>query len=277
MAEHGKKRNHAAKTHSGFVIHVVGVLLLALIFGPSRAKAGDESPNMQSQHGAQLAPSANGIQSGQTQAPRGSSLVIPGAQPSPMLSVLAVWYPTDQHPLPPAPPPLAEPVIPASFVGCWKGNPGRWDERTRLPTAYPFTYNIGAPGEIVFCYRNHTIEVPRADVYISPAKRALDLALNLGLNYNTASAHSTNALIFSISPRMIHSSTRLTVVIKAHLFLLLPFDDASETIIDDENATLVAPDLTMVEGRQVLMREGVPQYSATWHSYFNRITDGSYQ
>ena len=48
---------------------------------------------------------------------------------------------------------------------------------------------------------------------------------------------------------MIHSSTRLTVVIKAHLFLLLPFDDASETIIDDENATLVAPDLTMVEGR----------------------------
>ncbi len=76
---------------------------------------------------------------------------------------------------------------------------------------------------------------------------------------------------------MIHSSTRLTVVIKAHLFLLLPFDDASETIIDDENATLVAPDLTMVEGRQVLMRDGVPQYSATWHNYFNRITDGSYQ
>ena len=42
-------------------------------------------------------------------------------------------------------------------------------------------------------------------------------------------------------------------------------------------ATLVAPDLTLVEGRQVLMLDGVPQYSATWHSYFNRITDGSYQ
>ena len=33
----------------------------------------------------------------------------------------------------------------------------------------------------------------------------------------------------------------------------------------------------VVETRRDLMLDGAPQYSATWHSYFNRIADGSYQ
>ena len=208
---------------------------------------------------------------GQQGTPAAPTLTIPGGQANPELDVPQVWHPTAAEPLPPAPPAIPAPVIPAGFVGCWEGNAGAWDEFTWLPTRLPLTYNIGAPGKIRFCYKNNTIEVPRADVYISPAKHALDLALNLGLNYNTASAHSISTDIYSITPTMVHSRTQLTVVIRAHLLLLIPLDMLSEPVIDDETATLVSPNLTKVMGRQVLMLQGQPQFSATWHADFNRV------
>jgi hypothetical protein len=101
--------------------------------------------------------------------------------------------------------------------------------------------------------------------------------MNLGLNYNTTSAHSISTEIYSISPTQIHFRTRLTVVVRGHLFLILPSDEAAEPIIDDETAKLVSPHEALVQGRQVLLLNGAPQFSATWHAYFNRITDGTYQ
>jgi hypothetical protein len=236
--------------------------------------AEDSFSRLQSQQGYRAEPSTTGIHSGQSPAVANPSLVIPGAQPSPAIDLPQVWRPTAALPLPPVPPVMPNPIIPANFVGCWKGNPGRYEEFTWLAGGY---YNIGVPGEIVFCYRNNTIEVPQAKVYISPAKRALDLAMNIGLNYNTATAHSVSTEIYSITPAKIHAHTRLTVVLTAHLFLILPIDVADEPVVEDSTGTLVAPDRVLIESREVLYSQGQPIRSATWHAYFHRITDGSFQ
>ncbi len=263
------------KSKGGGIAVLLAAAYAFVLAAGAPVSAQEVAPIVQSQQAEPTLPSSAVTPTGQTPMSGDQSVVIPGAQPSPAMDVPQVWHATIEQPLPPAPPVMPDPVIPASFVGCWKGNPGDWDERTRLPSANPLGYNIGAPGEIIFCYRNNTIEVPRAKVYISPAKRILDLALNLGLNYNTASAHSISADLYSISPTTIHSRTRLTVVIRGHIFLLFPIDYLSEPIIDDETATLVASDVVRVEGRQVLFLQGAPQYSATWHANFSRISDYS--
>jgi hypothetical protein len=247
---------------------------LILQWGLQIGRAAAQEGRVESQ---QEMPTPRPPLAGQQGVPATSALTIPGGQAKPELEVPQVWHPTATQPLPPAPPAIPAPVIPASFVGCWEGNAGAWDEFTWLPTRHPLSYNIGAPGKIRFCYKNSTIEVPRADVYISPAKHALDVALNLGLNYNTASAHSISTDIYTITPTMIHSRTQLTVVIRAHLLLLIPFDALSEPVIDDETARLVAPNVTEVIGRQVLMLDGAPQFSATWHASFNRVADAATQ
>jgi len=57
------------------------------------------------------------------------------------------WVPTPAQPLPPAPPALVQPEMPAGFVGCWAGNPGTFDR------VYPLGhgYQVGQPGDIEFC------------------------------------------------------------------------------------------------------------------------------
>jgi hypothetical protein len=254
---------------------VLRAMLYAFVLTATTAGAQSIAPDVQSQQAYPTPASSVLTPTQQPPTTNDHAVVIPGAQASPAMDLPQVWHATIEEPLPPAPPVMPDPVIPASFFGCWKGNPGGWDERTRLPSANPLGYNIGAPGEIIFCYRDNTLEIPLAKVYISPAKRVLDLALNLGLNYNTASAHSISADLYSISPTTIHSRTRLTVVIRGHILLLFPVDYLSEPIIDDETATLVAPDAVRVEGRQVLFLQGAPQYSATWHANFSRISDES--
>jgi len=135
---------------------------------------------------------------------------------------------------------IAEPVIPAGFIGCWKGNPGHYDEFTWLTGLH---YNLGAPGEIVFCYRNNTVEVPKAEVYISPAKRMLNVAMNAGINWNSATAHSVSSEVYSLAPTQIHGRSRLTVVLTAHFFLILPIDIAEEPVVEDWTGKLVASDI----------------------------------
>ena len=253
---------------SAFAVGVVATMVLLSGLQPRICAAQEAS--IQSQQRV-VVPRPEGRFSGQGEPPARSTLSIPGGQPNPALELPQVWHPTAAQPLPPPPPVIAEPVMPANFIGCWEGSAGAWDEFTRLPTANPMGYNIGVPGKIRFCYRNNAIEVPEAEVYISPAKRVLDLALNLGLNYNTATAHGINTDIFSISPTMIHARTNLTVVIRAHLLLIVPVDALSEPVIDDETVTLETQNVTKVSARQVLMIDGKPQYSATWHAYFNRV------
>ncbi len=245
-----------------------------LVFGLSLEPLGAEesAPGIRSQQSTGAAPPGAGIQSGQPGVTGHPALVIPGAQPSQALSMPQVWRPTVEQPLPPAPPALTAPVVPASFVGCWKGSPDGYDSYTWLSHS-PNFYRVGSPGETVFCYRNNTIEIPHAKVYISPARRGLDIALNLGLSYTTFDAHSIHTDIYSITPTRIYARTQLTLAAEGHVFFLFPVHVADEPVIEDAVGTLVAPDTILVESREVLYIESEPVHSATWHANFKRITD----
>lgn len=247
---------------------------LALIFGLGFEPlcAAPKSPNISSQQGTAGTPSAAGIQPALPEVPGHPVRELPGAQPSQSLSLPQVWHPTVAQPLPPAPPPLAAPIIPAGQIGCWKGRPDGYDSFTWL-TENPFLYNIGSPGEMVVCFRNDTAEVPHAKVYISPAKRALDIVMQLGLSYTTFDAHSIHTDIYSITPTKIHLRFQLTLAGSAHFLFLIPVHVLDEPVIEDVIATPVAPDTALVEAREVLYLQGEPMHSATWHAYFKRIGD----
>lgn len=246
------------------------LLLFGLGFEPLDAE--QKSPSIRSQQGTGGAPPGTGVQPGQPEVPGHPALVIPGAQPSQALSMPQVWHPTVEQPLPPAPPALPAPVITAGYLGCWKGSPSGYDSFTWL-THNSLLYNVGSPGEMVVCFRNNTAEVTHAKVYISPAKRALDIALQLGLSYTTFDAHSIHTDIFSITPTQIHLRFQLTVEAKAHVLFLFPVHTLDEPVTADVVATPVAPDTALVETREVLYIQGEVVHSATWHAYFNRILD----
>jgi hypothetical protein len=250
------------------------LLAQALVFGLGFKPvcAAPESPGIRAQQGKAGAPSEGGTQPVLPVVPGHPMREIPGAQPSQSLSLPQVWHPTVAQPLPPAPPVLVAPVIPAGRIGCWKGRPDGYDSYTWL-TRNPLIYRIGSPGEMVVCFRNNTAEVTHAKVYISPAKRALDIVLQLGLSYTTFDAHSIHTDIYSITPTKIHLRFQLTLKGDAHLLFLFPVHVLDEPVVEDVIATPIAPDTALVEAREVLYLQGEPVHSATWHAYFKRIPD----
>jgi hypothetical protein len=279
MHRTGARETAAAEPHEllplradGLRLPLLVAVILVLCYGLESPVAAQGPPGIHSQHGAVSAPSGTGIQPGQPQAPGHPVLVVPGAQPSQSLSVPQVWHPTVAQPLPPAPPALVVPVVPASYLGCWKGQPGGYDSFTWL-TSNPMLYNVGSPGEMVVCFRNNTAEVVHATVYISPAKRALDISLQLGLSYTTFDAHSIHTDIYSITPKQMHLRFQLSVEAKAHLLFLFPIHMLDEPVVEDVIATPLGPDAALVEAREVLYFQGEPAHSATWHAYFSRVAD----
>lgn len=263
------------KRKGGPLLELLLAMLLTMVFGLDPLCAAQGSPTIHSQQGRTIARPGSGAQSEQREAPGHPVLELPGAtRQGKSLSLPQVWHPSVERPLPPAPPTLAAPVIPVNRLGCWKGRPNGFDSFTWL-TNNPLLYSVGSPGEMVVCFRGNTAYVPHAEVYISPAKRALDIALQLGLSYTTFDAHSIHTDIYSITPTQIHLRFQLTLEAKAHLLFLIPIHVLDEPVTEDVVATSVAPDTALVQAREVLYVESKPVHSATWHAYFRRIDDKS--
>jgi len=162
--------------------------------------------------------------------------------------------------------------VPASYLGCWKGQPDGYDTFTWL-TQNPMIYSVGSPGNMVVCFQNNTAEVTHATVYISPAKRALDLVLQLGMSYTTFEAHSIHTDIYSVTPKQMHLRFQLIVAVNAHLFFLFPIHVLDEPVVEDVIATPVRPNMALVQGREVIYLNREPIWSATWHAYFGRAAE----
>ena len=182
------------------------------------------------------------------------------------LELPQVWTPTQAQPLPPAPPPLVEPQLPASFVGCWVGDPGSFDR------VYPLGigYQAGEPGEIEFCYYADRITIPRAQVRLSIGKRILDFVGNLALSFDTFPAHAIRTDIYSVSPGEIRARTVLEIDSTGHFLMLIPYHSLSEASIVDWDAKLAAADLCVVNALQVVYIGEQPSFAGSWHGNFRR-------
>ena len=102
--------------------------------------------------------------------------------------------------LAPPPPVIADPEIPAAFIGCWEGHPQGFDS---IKTSEGIV-DIGTPGRIVFCFDGHAIQVPSVEIDISPKAHILDLVMHLGLGHDTYSAHGVRTDVFSVTANTIH-------------------------------------------------------------------------
>jgi hypothetical protein len=168
--------------------------------------------------------------------------------------------------LPPAPPVLRENVIPSLFLGCWTGNPGRFDSVVSTGN----TFTIGAPGRIVFCYRHDHIDVPEAGMAFSPGDWALNVALHLGLGITTVAIDTPEIRneIYAITPTQIHSRTFVPTNITDRILYLLPIV-RREILVDEELVTLIDSRTLLVEARQALELPNRRRVR-TWHAYFHR-------
>jgi hypothetical protein len=170
--------------------------------------------------------------------------------------------------LPPAPPALESPVIPTGLLGCWEGNPGKFDT---LGTDAGIV-GIGTPGKIVFCYYENRIDIPEADVIINPKGRVLDVLLHLGLGFSTYKAHGVSTDIFSVTQSSIHARTQLDIVMTEHWLYVIPShtDEPSQV---DEFFTLKSPDTALIQAQQVIFLNGLKMWG-TWHGDFHRLAIG---
>ncbi len=161
-------------------------------------------------------------------------------------------------------PTLPAPTLPSAFLGCWQGEPKGFD----WSATDQGIVRIGEPGNIVFCYFEHYIDVPQAEVRVSSGLRALDVALHLGFGYTSFEAHGIETAIFGITPTQIRARTNLVVRASDHWFgdVRAQEDQPSQV---DWLATLVAPDTVLVKANQVVWNQGLRIWGE-WHAHFHR-------
>ncbi len=232
-----------ARSRIAKVYRATYILAIAVLFLPVSRHASAQVPNAQEVAPIEAAPST---------APDQSSLELPvlnGPQ------------------LPPPPATLPLPEVPSPFLGCWEGNPGSFDT---LATDVGIV-GIGAPGRIVFCYHHHSIDVPEAKVTIGVKGHVLDLLIHFGLAFSTYNAHGVSTSVFAITPTQIRARTTLVIVQTEHWLYVIPSHTEQPSEVDWQ-ATMTAPDTTVVQGRQVIFTNGLKMWGA-WHGTFHRLTD----
>jgi hypothetical protein len=169
--------------------------------------------------------------------------------------------------LPPPPPAIEQPEIPAVFLGCWEGDPGGYDW---VRTGFGIVA-VGSPGKITFCYSPHQITVPQADIRISVGGRALDWLAHLGLGFSTYTAHGISTSIFAITQTRMRGRTDLVIDHTDHWFYLLPVHDAQGSCVD-WIATAQGNDEVHVKAAQVVYAYGTKMWGE-WHAVFHRIPE----
>ncbi len=105
--------------------------------------------------------------------------------------------------LPLAPPPIAEPIIPSPFLGCWEAKPDKFD---MIVDSFG-SATIGSPGEIIFCYRENRIEVPEAKIHFGIGDWIKDVLLHLGLGLTLAKLDPAGITtqIYAVTNTQIHA------------------------------------------------------------------------
>ncbi len=226
--------------------------LMVLLLGVSAAVAAGgtdkmQGPNLSSQNEpeAPLPPPPTSVPS----QPRENTLVLPQLS-GPQLS--------------PPPPVLESPQIPSPFIGCWDGDPRRFD----YVATDAGLVDIGSPGEITFCYTENTFLVPEAEVRINPSARVLDWLVHFGLGYSTFKAHGIDTDIYRVTARQIYGRSNLVIDLTDHWLYLIPSHTQEPSQVDVV-ATLVGPNTMLVQANQVIFLENLKMWG-TWHGFFHR-------
>lgn len=168
----------------------------------------------------------------------------------------------------PPPPTIESPNLPSVFQGCWEGEPGGfdWVETDSGLVA------VGAPGRITFCYSEHNVDVPNAEVRVSAGGRAIDWALHLGLGFRTFRAKGIDTDIFGITSSKIRGRTNLVIEHTDHWFYVLPVRGGDPSQVD-WMATLTGPDTLRLKAEQVMLVSGMRMWGE-WHADFRRLPGG---
>jgi len=112
-------------------------------------------------------------------------------------------------------------------------------------------------------------------IYVSPMKRAREIALTLGLAHTSFLAHGIATEIYAVDATTIRARTTLEVDPTVHLFHVIPIEVSPQSSHIDWHATLIDAQTIRIKAYQVLWAQGKPMFSATWHGYFWRIFDKS--
>lgn len=169
--------------------------------------------------------------------------------------------------LPPAPPALSRPEIPAAFMGCWEGNPDRFDS----VVSSPGTVTVGEPGRIIFCYHPNAIEVPLAEISFRASEWAKNVASHLGLGLTWVKVDQPRIAteVYAVNSYQIHARTLIPLEITDHM-LFLSFTPYEEDLHDEELVSLRAADALLVQARQELSLG--PMHSVrSWRAEFHRV------
>jgi hypothetical protein len=175
--------------------------------------------------------------------------------------------------LPLAPPALTKPEIPLPFIGCWEGNPHRFDSIVSSLG----TVTVGSPGRIVFCYQQNQIEVPQAEITFGAAEWAKNVAAHLGLGFTQVKVDQPkiSTEIYAITSTQMHTRTIIPLKITDYVLWVVPLVPYREVLVDEELVSWRAsdarvPDALLVQARQELAMG--PMHSVrSWHADFHRV------
>ncbi len=173
--------------------------------------------------------------------------------------------------LPPPPPPLANPLIPSPFIGCWEGTVERYDSADGNFQ----DVTISRPGRIVFCYRRNHIDVPVAELEAGFAAPSLikDMATHLGFSFAFVQVdhHDIFNRVYAITPTQIYARTFVPLKIIGGWRWLLPVP-RHQALVEEELVQKRDLDHLSVQARQELEVDGLPAVR-TWHADFHRTID----
>lgn len=173
--------------------------------------------------------------------------------------------------LPAPPPPVTNPLIPSTFIGCWEGTVERWDS-----AGGNFQdVTLSRPGRIVFCYRRNHIDVPVAELEAGFAEPPFikDIATHLGFSFAFVKVDENDTFnrIYAITPTQIYARTYVPLKIIGIWRWLLPVA-RRQVLVDEELAQKKDLDHLSIQARQEIEVDGLPAVR-TWHADFRRTID----
>ena len=109
--------------------------------------------------------------------------------------------------LPPPPQPLANPLIPSPFIGCWEGTVERYDSADGNFQ----DVNLIRPARILFCYRPNHIDVRVAEIgaefIVPPWIKNIVAHLGFRLTFVKVDRHDISNRIYAVTRNQIYSRT----------------------------------------------------------------------
>jgi hypothetical protein len=160
--------------------------------------------------------------------------------------------------------PIVQPRIASGFFGCWEGNPGE------------FASVIGASGQdspaalrrVVRCYMPGQIETQEFDLDLVSRNPICDKILRaMSLGYRRVRVKEASTNVYRVNTNQVYSRGTMKLELTESSLFKLP-RTTQHTVVDEEVATLVNPDLVLIAGRAfVTTAEGpsVGIWSADFH------------